>query len=76
MVAHPNLVKLVGYREKDNERGIQRLLAYEYMPNGSVRDHLYRRSKAPLSWIMRLKVAQDVARGLTYLHEQMDFQVF
>lgn len=75
VVEHPNLVKLVGYCAEDDERGIQRLLVYEYMPNGSVEDHLCSRSGAPLSWTMRLKVAQDAARGLTYLHEDMDFQV-
>ncbi|KAM0024587.1 putative protein kinase RLK-Pelle-RLCK-VIIa-2 family [Helianthus debilis subsp. tardiflorus] len=75
VVEHPNLVKLVGYCAEDDERGIQRLLVYEYMPNGSVEDHLWARTEEPLSWAMRLKVAQDAARGLTYLHEKMDFQI-
>ncbi|KAI3738280.1 hypothetical protein L2E82_28303 [Cichorium intybus] len=35
----------------------------------------HKESKAPLSWTMRLKVAQDAARGLAYLHEEMDFQI-
>lgn len=75
VVEHPNLVKLVGYCAEDDERGIQRLLVYEYMPNGSVDDHLSSRVESPLPWVMRLKVAQDAARGLTYLHERMDFQI-
>ncbi|XP_076950096.1 serine/threonine-protein kinase PCRK1-like [Bidens hawaiensis] len=75
VVEHPNLVKLIGYCAEDDERGIQRLLVYEYMPNRSVEDHLSSRSGTPLSWNMRLKVAQDAARGLTYLHEEMDFQI-
>lgn len=75
VVEHPNLVKLVGYCAEDDERGIQRLLIYEYMPNGSVEDHLATRSDRVLSWSMRLKIAQDTARGLAYLHEEMDFQV-
>lgn len=75
MVEHPNLVKLVGYCADDDERGIQRLLVYEFMPNGSVDDHLSHRAETPLPWVMRLKIAQDAARGLTYLHEGMDFQV-
>ena len=40
VVEHPNLVKLVGYCADDDERGIQRLLIYEYMPNRSVEHHL------------------------------------
>jgi serine/threonine protein kinase len=76
VVEHPNLVKLVGYCAEDDERGIQRLLIYEYMPNRSVEHHLSTRAETPLPWAMRLRVAQDAARGLTYLHEQMDFQVY
>lgn len=72
---HRNLVKLVGYCAEDDERGIQRLLVYEYMPNRSVENRLSARSETPLSWAMRLKIAQDAARGLTYLHEEMDVQV-
>lgn len=34
---HPNLVKLIGYCVE----GDQRLLVYEYMPLGSLEDHLY-----------------------------------
>lgn len=75
VVEHPNLVKLIGYCAENDERGIQRLLIYEYMPNRSVEDHLSIRSGVTLSWPMRLKIAQDAARGLVYLHEQMDFQI-
>ncbi|KAJ4744690.1 Protein kinase superfamily protein [Rhynchospora pubera] len=75
VVEHPNLVKLIGYCADDDERGIQRLLVYEFMPNRSVDDHLSARSSATLSWPMRLRVALDAARGLTYLHEEMDFQI-
>ncbi|CAO2047000.1 unnamed protein product [Urochloa humidicola] len=75
IVDHPNLVKLIGYCAEDDERGVQRLLVYEYMPNGSVDDHLSSRSTSTLSWPMRLKVALDSARGLKYLHEEMEFQV-
>ncbi|XP_019430643.1 PREDICTED: probable serine/threonine-protein kinase PBL19 isoform X1 [Lupinus angustifolius] len=75
IVEHPNLVKLVGYCADDDERGIQRLLIYEYMPNRSVEHHLSLRTETHLSWRMRLKIAQDAARGLKYLHEEMDFQI-
>ncbi|KAH9671482.1 serine/threonine-protein kinase PCRK1 [Citrus sinensis] len=75
VVEHQNLVKLVGYCADDDERGIQRLLVYEYMPNGSVDQYLSPKSETILTWAMRLKIAQDAARGLAYLHEGMDFQV-
>ncbi|CAH8356355.1 unnamed protein product [Eruca vesicaria subsp. sativa] len=75
VVEHSNLVKLLGYCAEDDERGIQRLLVYEYMPNRSVEFHLSPRSLTVLTWDLRLRIAQDAARGLTYLHEQMEFQI-
>ncbi|GAV75813.1 Pkinase domain-containing protein [Cephalotus follicularis] len=75
VVEHANLVKLVGYCADDDERGIQRLLIYEFMPNGSVQDHLSARSVTTLPWAMRLRIAQDAARGLAFLHEGMEFQI-
>lgn len=35
---HPNLVKLIGYCSEDD----QRLLVYEFMPRGSLENHLFR----------------------------------
>ncbi|CAN1846809.1 Serine/threonine-protein kinase PCRK1 [Linum perenne] len=75
VVSHPNLVKLVGYCAEDDERGMQRLLVYELMRNKSLEDHLLARVPTPLPWITRLKIAQNAARGLAYLHEEMDFQL-
>ncbi|CAK9166535.1 unnamed protein product [Ilex paraguariensis] len=62
---HPNLVKLIGYcSEGDN-----RLLVYEFMPKGSLENHLFRRGPQPLSWATRIKVAIGAARGLSFLHD-------
>ncbi|EPS66576.1 hypothetical protein M569_08202, partial [Genlisea aurea] len=75
MVEHPNLVKLVGYCAEDDERGIQRLLVYEYMSNRCVMSHLSPTSAGVLSWETRLKIALDAAVGLAHLHEEMSFQI-
>ncbi|XP_043693467.1 probable serine/threonine-protein kinase PBL3 [Telopea speciosissima] len=62
---HPNLVKLVGYcLDGDN-----RLLVYEFMPKGSLENHLFKRGAQPLSWAIRIKVAIGAARGLSFLHD-------
>nr|GMD35342.1 probable receptor-like protein kinase At5g47070 [Ipomoea batatas] len=53
VVDHPNLVKLVGYCAEDDERGIQRLLVYEYLANRSVQDRLSSRFLSPLPWSAR-----------------------
>ncbi|XP_078173885.1 serine/threonine-protein kinase PCRK1-like isoform X1 [Carex rostrata] len=75
MVDHQNLVKLVGYCAEEDERGIQLLLVYEFMPNRSLEDHLSPRSTQPLTWPMRLRIALDAARGLKYLHEECEVKI-
>ncbi|KAL3597108.1 hypothetical protein D5086_008745 [Populus alba] len=64
---HPNLVKLIGYCIEDD----QRLLVYEFMPRGSLENHLFRRS-LPLPWSVRMKVLLGAAKGLTFLHEETE----
>ncbi|GAV67934.1 Pkinase domain-containing protein [Cephalotus follicularis] len=64
---HPNLVKLFGYCIEDD----QRLLVYEFMPRGSLENHLFRRS-LPLPWPTRMKIALGAAKGLAFLHEEAE----
>ncbi|XP_004307510.1 PREDICTED: protein kinase APK1A, chloroplastic-like [Fragaria vesca subsp. vesca] len=63
---HPNLVKLIGYCLEDDHR----LLVYEFMPRGSLDNHLFRRASyfQPLSWSLRMKIALGAAKGLAFLH--------
>ncbi|KAL7238427.1 hypothetical protein ACSBR2_004514 [Camellia fascicularis] len=75
IVEHPNLVKLIGYCAVDGERGIQRLLVYEFMPNKSLEDHLFNRAFSALPWKTRLQIVLGAAQGLTYLHEELEVQV-
>ncbi|KAJ1415072.1 Serine-threonine/tyrosine-protein kinase, catalytic domain [Sesbania bispinosa] len=76
IVNHPNLVKLLGYCCVDGERGIQRLLVYEFMPNRSLEDHLFHKLLfPPLPWKLRLEIMLGAAQGLAYLHEGLEIQV-
>ncbi|MBA0685800.1 hypothetical protein Goari_013446 [Gossypium aridum] len=75
VVEHPNLVKLIGYCAVDGERGIQRLLVYEFMQNKSLEDHLFRRAFSPLPWKTRLQIILGAAQGLAYLHEGLEVQI-
>ncbi|XP_057484086.1 probable serine/threonine-protein kinase PBL2 isoform X2 [Actinidia eriantha] len=60
---HENLVKLIGYCSESENR----LLVYEFMPKGSLENHLFR-SVQPIPWTTRMRIAVDVARGLSFLH--------
>lgn len=75
VVEHQNLVKLIGYCAVDGERGIQRLLVYEFMPKKSLEDHLFNKAYQALSWQKRLQIMLGAARGLAYLHEEIETQV-
>ncbi|OAY79475.1 putative receptor-like protein kinase [Ananas comosus] len=75
VVEHPNLVKLIGYCAVDGERGAQRLLVYEFMPNKTLDDHLFNKAYPPLPWNARLQVVLGAAEGLSYLHEGLEVQV-
>ena len=69
---HRNLVVLRGCCVASDEReGHQRFLIYDYMPNGSLDDHLFgRKSKAqPLNWPQRRNIVMGTAKGLAYLHD-------
>ncbi|MCO5571551.1 hypothetical protein L7F22_025294 [Adiantum nelumboides] len=62
---HRHLVRLRGFCMKKHER----FLVYEYMENGSLKEHLQgSESKTPLNWRTRLQIAIDVASALEYLH--------
>lgn len=66
-VRHRHLVALLGYCINDNER----LLVYEYMPQGTLAQHLFEWNELgypPLTWKQRVTIALDVARGVEYLH--------
>ncbi|XP_020276103.1 probable leucine-rich repeat receptor-like protein kinase At5g49770 isoform X2 [Asparagus officinalis] len=65
-VHHNNLVGLVGFCFQHGER----LLVYEYIPNGTLRDCLSGKSGIQLDWKSRLWIALGSARGLAYLHER------
>lgn len=66
-VRHRHLVALLGYCLDGNEK----LLVYEYMPQGTLSSHIFNwvdEGLKPLEWKRRLSIALDVARGVEYLH--------
>ncbi|KAG5242784.1 calmodulin-binding receptor cytoplasmic kinase [Salix suchowensis] len=70
-IDHRNLVKLLGYVDKGNER----LIITEYVPNGTLREHLDVQRGKILDFNQRLEISIDVAHGLTYLHLYAEKQI-
>ncbi|CAK7337714.1 unnamed protein product [Dovyalis caffra] len=65
---HPNLVPIAAYFQAKGER----LVIFDYQPNGSLFNliHGSRSIRAkPLHWTSCLKIAEDVAQGLAYIHQ-------
>lgn len=70
-IDHRNLVKLLGYLDKGNER----LIITEYVPNGTLREHLDGMRGKILDFNQRLEISIDVAHALTYLHLYSEKQI-
>ncbi|XP_076928613.1 putative serine/threonine-protein kinase PBL28 [Bidens hawaiensis] len=63
LVKHPNLVTLLGCCDNGDEC----FLIYELCVNGNLSEWLFGKNKK-LSWIQRVEIAIDSARGLWFLH--------
>ncbi|GKB22063.1 serine-threonine/tyrosine-protein kinase catalytic domain-containing protein, partial [Tanacetum coccineum] len=68
---HPNLISLVGYCNDENEN----IIVYEYAAPRSldryIRHNNRDKSSITLTWLERLKICADVARGLDHLHNHL-----
>ncbi|GMN38626.1 hypothetical protein TIFTF001_007856 [Ficus carica] len=67
LLRHRNLVSLYGCTSR---RSKELLLVYEFIPNGTVADHLHGvgAQSSPLTWPVRMSIAIDTATALAYLH--------
>ncbi|CAI0443191.1 unnamed protein product [Linum tenue] len=74
LLFHPNLVKMVGYCIEEEHW----FLVHEFIPMGSLENHLFRRTShfQTLSWNLRMKIAVDAAKGLAFLHSSKDEVAF
>uniref|UniRef100_A0A453INN4 Protein kinase domain-containing protein n=1 Tax=Aegilops tauschii subsp. strangulata TaxID=200361 RepID=A0A453INN4_AEGTS len=67
-VSHRHLVRLLGCCI---EQG-QQILVYEFMPNGTLAQHLQRaRGRPAVPWTVRLRVAAETAKAIAYLQSEV-----
>ncbi|XP_057747091.1 wall-associated receptor kinase-like 14 [Arachis stenosperma] len=71
-VSHPNLVRLLGCCVEEGEQ----ILVYEFMPNGTLSQHLQRERGGVLSWTVRLTIATETANAIAYLHSAIDPPIY
>ncbi|XP_047327474.1 G-type lectin S-receptor-like serine/threonine-protein kinase SD2-5 [Impatiens glandulifera] len=73
-IHHLHLVKLKGFCAE----GSHKLLAYEFMANGSLDKWIFKKNKEDnflLDWDTRFNIALRTAKGLAYLHEDCDVKI-
>lgn len=73
-IHHHHLVRLRGFCAE----GSHRMLAYEFMANGSLDKWIFRRTQTEqhlLDWETRFGIALGTAKGLAYLHEDCDHKI-
>nr|TKS00505.1 hypothetical protein D5086_0000182320 [Populus alba] len=70
---HKNIAPLLGFCLESRER----LLVYQYMPNGNLYDWLHPVKGEPrnLEWHFRVNIAAGIARGLAWLHNHNTLQL-
>ncbi|XP_076895116.1 receptor like protein kinase S.2-like [Bidens hawaiensis] len=62
---HKNIIGIVGYCNEENEN----IIVYEHASNGRLDKHLCDPS---LTWMRRLKICLDVAKGLEFIHRGLE----
>ncbi|XP_052141814.1 calmodulin-binding receptor-like cytoplasmic kinase 2 isoform X1 [Oryza glaberrima] len=70
-IEHQSLVRFYGYLECGQER----VIVVEFVPNGTLREHLDRCNGRFLDMGARLEIAIDVAHAVTYLHMYADHPI-
>ncbi|KAG6435792.1 hypothetical protein SASPL_100669 [Salvia splendens] len=69
-IRHPNILALRAYYL--GPKG-EKLLVYDYMPNGSLASFLHARGpETTVPWPTRMNIAIGIARGLCYLHSEVN----
>ncbi|KAJ4906175.1 putative cysteine-rich receptor-like protein kinase 39 [Raphanus sativus] len=69
---HKNLVKLLGFCNEGDEE----ILVYEFVPHSSLDRFIFdEKKRLLLTWEVRFKIIEGIARGLVYLHEDSQLKI-
>ncbi|KAI4316771.1 hypothetical protein L6164_024716 [Bauhinia variegata] len=71
-VSHPNLVRLLGCSIEYGEQ----ILVYEFMPNGTLCQHLHRERGNGLLWPIRVTIAAETAQAIAHLHSAINPPIY
>ncbi|CAN8267374.1 unnamed protein product [Cochlearia groenlandica] len=66
-INHKNFVNLIGYCEEDEP--FNRMMVFEYAPNGTLFEHLQDKELEHLDWSARMRIIMGTAYCLQHMHE-------
>ncbi|GLT68332.1 hypothetical protein SLA2020_405760 [Shorea laevis] len=69
-VNHKNFVNLIGYCEENEP--FNRMMVFEYAPNGTLYEHLHVKETEHLDWNARMRIVMGIAYCLQYMHHDLN----
>ncbi|XP_051226185.1 uncharacterized protein [Lolium perenne] len=84
-IKHDNIVKLLSFCHEEQKKVVlnngryivadivECFLCYEYVPNGSLDDHIFGQSR--VDWATCFRIIKGICQGIHFLHNEMDRRV-
>lgn len=69
-INHKNFVNLIGFCEEDQP--FNRMMVFEYAPNGTLFEHLHVEEMEHLDWNARTRIIMGTAYCLQYMHHDLN----